>query len=48
MVYGIKGRDFEIEKSEGGFLVAARYQYDAPFIANVSLVINFDDEVEIR
>ncbi|MCC7258025.1 MAG: DUF4845 domain-containing protein [Gammaproteobacteria bacterium] len=48
MVYNLKGRDFEVEKSDSGYLVAARYEYPVPFIANVSLVVNFDDEVEIR
>ncbi len=48
MVYGLKARDFEIEKGSGGYLVAARYEYPVPFVANISLVVNFDDEVEIR
>jgi len=48
MVYGLKGRDFEVEKSSQGFTVAARYERSEPFIANVSLLVTFDDEVEIR
>lgn len=48
MVYGLKGRDFEIEKAGEGFTVAARYERAETFIGNVSLLVSFDDEVEIR
>jgi hypothetical protein len=48
MVYGLKAQDFEITKSADGLTVAARYNKEEPFIANVSLLVNFDDEVEIR
>ena len=48
MVYGLKARDFAIEKSAGGYTVAARYERQEPFIANVSLMATFDDEVEIQ
>ncbi|MBM4196175.1 MAG: DUF4845 domain-containing protein [Gammaproteobacteria bacterium] len=48
MVYDIKGRDFDVEQSSGGYIVAARYEKAAPFVANVSLLATFDDEVEIR
>ena len=48
MIYGLKARDFEIEKTDGGYTVAARYERAESFIANVSLLVTFDDEVEIR
>jgi hypothetical protein len=48
MVYGVKGQDFVIERTDDGYLVAARYERAEPFIANVSLSVEFDDEVEIR
>jgi hypothetical protein len=48
MIYDFKGKDFDIEKSAGGFTVAARYERAESFIANVSLLVSFDDEVEIR
>ena len=48
MVYGLRGRDFDIEKSDGGFTVAARYERAEEFIANVSLLVTFEYEVEIR
>lgn len=48
MVYSLKARDFEIESSDSGLSVAARYERAEPFIANISLLASFDDEVEIR
>ena len=48
MVYGLKAQDFQIAKSAEGFTVAARYDRSEPFIANVSLLVTFNDEVEIR
>lgn len=48
MVYGLKATDFEIEKGPEGLSVAARYERSEPFIANVSLLVAFNDEVEIR
>jgi hypothetical protein len=48
MVYGLKARDFEVEKSADGLTVAARYERTEPFLGNVSLLVTFDNEVEIR
>jgi hypothetical protein len=48
MVYDLKARDFEIEKSGNGLTVAARYERAESFIANVSLLATFDEEVEIQ
>jgi hypothetical protein len=48
MVYDLKARDFEVEKGAGGLTVAARYERAESFIANVSLLVTFDDEVEIQ
>jgi hypothetical protein len=48
MVYGLKAQDFEIVKSAEGLTVAARYDRPEPFIANVSFLVTFNDEVEIR
>lgn len=48
MVEGLKARDFAIEKNAGGFSVGAHYQKTAPLVANVSLLVEFNDEVEIR
>jgi hypothetical protein len=48
MVSGLDARDFQIEKSSGGFRVIAAYEDRAPFVANVVLLVTFDDEVEIK
>ncbi len=48
MVYGLKANDFEVQKGADGLTVAARYQRAESFIANVSLLVTFDNEVEIR
>jgi hypothetical protein len=47
MVEGFTAREFEVEKSAGGFIVAARYERIAPLLGNVSFLVEFDDEVEI-
>jgi hypothetical protein len=39
---------FKVSKSENGYLVTVYYERQAPYIANVSLLATFDDEVEIR
>lgn len=39
---------FTIRKSENGYLVQVSYEKQAPYIANVSLLVTFEDEVEIR
>lgn len=39
---------FTISKSENGYLVTVSYEKQAPYIANVSLLVTFEDEVEIR
>jgi hypothetical protein len=48
MVSNLMARDFDIEKTSGGFRVAASYQKSASLIANVALLVSFDDEVEIK
>ena len=47
-VYGVKLPQFQVEKSASGFTVAIRYDRAEPFIYNVSFLVSFDDEVEIR
>lgn len=48
MVYGLKANEFEIQKIDSGFRVGAYYEKSEPFIANISLLVTFNDEVEIR
>ena len=48
MVYGVKVQNFDVEKTADGTTVGARYERIEPFLGNVSLLVTFDDEVEIR
>jgi len=48
MVYSLRARDFDIESTGTGLTVAARYERPESFIANISLLVTFNDEVEIR
>lgn len=48
MVYSLKASDFDIESTSGGVIVAARYERAESFLANVSLLVSFNNEVEIR
>ncbi len=48
MVYGLQASEFEIQKIDSGFRVAADYEKEVPFVANVWLLVKFNDEVEIR
>jgi hypothetical protein len=48
MVYVLKREDFEIKKSERGYSVRARYDDEASYIANVYLLVRFNDAIEIR
>ncbi len=44
----IVAKDITIKKVDGGHEVAATYSHKAPFIANVSFVVDFDNRVLIR
>ena len=48
MVGEITARDVTITKVDGGHEVAAKYSHKAPFIANVSFVVDFDKRVTVR
>jgi hypothetical protein len=48
MVYGLKAQEFQITNSGEGLTVAAHYERPTPFIGNVSFLVTFNDEVEIR
>jgi len=47
-IKGIDWQDIEIEKTGEGFDVTAAYRAEAPFIANVSLVADFEKTVAIQ
>lgn len=40
-------RDFDIRKEGNVFVMRAVYRAEAPFVANVSLVVDFDKRVDI-
>ena len=44
----ITARDIKVKKVDGGHEVAATYSHKAPFIANVSFVVDFDKRVLVR
>jgi D-hexose-6-phosphate mutarotase len=41
-------KDIEITKVANGFEMHAQYRAEAPFLSNVSLVVDFDKTVEIK
>lgn len=44
----ITAKDIKVTKQDGGHMVAATYSHKAPFIANVSFVVDFDKQAMIR
>jgi hypothetical protein len=44
----ITARDLKVTQVDGGYEVAATYSHKAPFIANVSFVVDFDKRALIR
>ena len=38
----------EIKRAGGGFTMRAHYRAEAPFVGNVSLVVDFDKSVDVR
>ena len=48
MVSTITARDIKITKVDGGYEVAAVYSHKAPFIANISFVVDFDKRALVR
>ena len=44
----ITAKDVKVTTVDGGFEVAATYSHKAPFIANISFVVDFDKRVLVR
>ena len=44
----ITAKDVKVRKVDGGHEVAATYSHKAPFIANISFVVDFDKRVLVR
>lgn len=47
-IKSIKPTEIEIKRAGGGFTMRAAYRAEAPFVANVSLVVDFDKFVDVR
>jgi len=47
-IKSIDTKDIEITKKGSGYTIRAYYRAEAPFIANVSLVVDFDKTVEVE
>jgi len=48
MVRVVQRQDFKVKKSEVGYSVRVQYNAEAPYFANVWLLVRFNDAVEIR
>jgi hypothetical protein len=48
MVRDMKATDFKISKSENGYMLQAKYERRAPYMANIYLLVVFDRSVEIE
>lgn len=47
-IKSIDPKEIEIKKSGSGFTMRAYYRAEAPFVANVSLVVDFDKSVDVK
>ena len=48
MVSEIQSKDVTVTKVDGGYEVAAVYSHKAPFIANISFVVDFEERGLVR
>jgi hypothetical protein len=46
-INSIDSQDIEIKKAANGYTMRANYRAEAPFVANVSLVVDFDKTVDV-
>ncbi len=44
----IEAKEVNVTKVDGGYEVAATYSHKAPFIANVSFLVDFDSRAIVR
>ncbi|HEY4365923.1 MAG TPA: DUF4845 domain-containing protein [Steroidobacteraceae bacterium] len=47
-IKSIDPKEIEIKKSASGYTMHAAYRAETPFVANVSLVVDFDKSVDVR
>jgi len=48
MISQIRAKDVTVKKVDGGYEVTAAYSHKAPFIANVSFLVDFDAKSTVR
>ena len=48
MISVIVAKDIKVNKVDGGHEIVATYSHKAPFIANISFVVDFDNRALIR
>ena len=46
-IKSIQPKEIEIKKTSGGYTMRAWYRAEAPFVANVKLVVDFDKTVSV-
>lgn len=46
-IKSLQPKEIGIAKNGGGYLMRAQYRAEAPFVANVSLVVDFDKSVPV-
>jgi hypothetical protein len=44
----LQAKDFAVEKSENGLVIRAQYDRVVPYLFNVSLMVSFDEAVELN
>jgi len=44
----VRTGDFKIEKADNGYRMTLAYEQTAPYIANISFLVNFSRSVEVR
>jgi hypothetical protein len=47
-IQSIQPKEIEIKKASDGFTMRAWYRAEAPFVSNVSLVVDFDKTVDVQ
>jgi hypothetical protein len=47
-IKSIDPKEIEIKRGSNGFTMRAYYRAEAPFVANVSLVVDFDKSVDVK
>lgn len=46
-IKSIQPKEIDIKKSGGGYIMRAWYRAEAPFVGNVSLVVDFDKSINV-